>query len=457
MGGAPNDKMTWLINAIYLVVAAALSPMVIYRALRHDRYKSGWSERFGDLRRKTPHMPCIWLHGVSVGEVNATKTVVAELEAQYPNHEIVITTTTDTGYARAKTLYGDAYSVNYFPLDLSCFVRRAFDQLKPDLCLLMELEVWPNFLKQARRRQVPIAVVNGRISDRSYGSYRRIRPLLSNTFRSLNLVLAQTEEYADRFKELGCPRDRVHVTGTLKYDTAQVTNEVEGGDELRRRLNLSDATLWVAGGTGTDEEAMILRAFKQVRAHPETQDLRLAIVPRKPERFERVAQLIQDAGFSVTRYSLLKDANPAAPADPDQAVILGDTMGDLRTFYSLASVAFVGRSLVPMGGSDMMEVAALGKPTLFGPHTFNFRQTVDALLKGQGALQISDEKALSGAVIRCLTERDFAETLARNGQQVILDHQGATQKSVKLLGALLKNGDHTTSASSGTGASSRRA
>jgi 3-deoxy-D-manno-octulosonic-acid transferase len=430
--------MTWLINSIYLITAVALSPMVAYRALRHNRYKTGWSERFGDVNRKKPDTPCIWLHGVSVGEINATKTVVAELESQYPNHDIVITTTTDTGYARAKTHYGSDYTVCYFPLDLSPFVRRAFEQLKPDLCLLMELEVWPNFLKEAKRRHVPIAVINGRISDKSYLSYRRFRPLLANTFKSLSLILAQTQEYADRFKDLGCAANHVHVTGSLKYDTAQVSHAVEGADQLSQRLNLSDSRLWVAGGTGTDEEGMILRAFKQLRTQPALKDLQLAIVPRKPERFERVAQTIADAGFSVMRYSHLKAGQTPAPTDLN-AVILGDTMGDLRAFYSLASVAFVGRSLVPMGGSDMMEVVALGKPTLFGPHTFNFKQTVKALMAAQGALEVSDEEALADGVSRCLTDTEFAETLARHGQQVILDHQGATQKSVQLLGTLLKS------------------
>jgi len=429
--------MTWLIDSIYLVAAIALSPMVAYRALRHNRYKTGWSERFGDVHRKNPDTPCIWLHGVSVGEVNATKTVVAELETQYPNHDIVITTTTDTGYARAKALYGSDFMVCYFPLDLSLFVRRAFDQLRPDMCLLMELEVWPNFLKDAKRRHVPIAVINGRISDRSYLSYKRFRPLLSSTFKSLNLVLAQTQEYADRFKDLGCPADQVHVTGSLKYDTAQICDAVEGADQLSQRLSLSDSPLWVAGGTGTDEEDIILQAFKQLKTQPEFGDLRLAIVPRKPERFTRVGQTISDAGFSLIRYSHLKDTPSSAPTDSD-AVILGDTMGDLRAFYSLASVAFVGRSLVPMGGSDMMEVVALGKPTLFGPHTFNFRQTVQALLAAEGALEVSDVETLRNGVSRCLTDAAFAESLARKGRQVILDHQGATQRSVQLLGAQFK-------------------
>jgi 3-deoxy-D-manno-octulosonic-acid transferase len=374
---------------------------------------------------------------VSVGEINATQTVVAGLEAQHRDYDIVISATTDTGHARARALYHPAYKVFYFPLDLSPFVRRAFTQLRPDICLLMELEVWPNFLKEAKRRRVPVAVINGRISDRSYRSYKRIRPLLSGTFRALSLVLAQTQEYADRFKSLGCPADRVHVTGSLKYDTAEVSDTVEGADVLSQRLGLSDTPLWVAGGTGTDEEGLILNVFKRLKAQPELDHLRLVIVPRKPERFMSVAQCISDAGFSLIRYSALKETKSPVPTDT-QAVILGDTMGDLRAFYSLASVVFVGRSLVPMGGSDMMEVVALGKPTLFGPHTFNFKQTVKALLDAQGALEVSDEKALYTGICRCLTDTAYAQDMAARGRQIILDHQGATQKSVIHIGALLK-------------------
>jgi 3-deoxy-D-manno-octulosonic-acid transferase len=414
----------------------AIIPVVIYRALKHNRYKTGWGERCGDIRRKNIQSPCIWLHGVSVGEINATITVVAELEARYPDYEIVISTTTDTGYTRAKALYAENHTVFFFPLDPSPFVRRAFAQLKPTLCLLMELEVWPNFLKEARRRQVPIVVINGRISDRSYKSYKRIKPLLSGTFKSLSLILAQTEEYANRFIDLGCPAEQVHVTGSLKYDTAEICDTVEGAAQLSTCLGLSNAPLWVAGGTGTDEERVILQAFKQLEARKELENLRLVIVPRKPERFTQVAQAILDAGFSLIRYSDLKDRQSPVPIDT-KAVILGDTMGDLRAFYSLASVAFVGRSLVPMGGSDMMEVVALGKPTVFGPHTFNFRQTVTALKRAQGALEVLDKKMLCDSIFRCLTDKEFANDLADKGRQVILDHQGATQKSVTLLETLL--------------------
>lgn len=431
--------MTWFINSIYLIVAVALTPMVLFRRIVYGRYKTGWSQRFGNIHRKTPQSPCIWIHGVSVGEINATKTVIAELKTQFPEHEIVISTTTDTGFARAEALYKPEYAIFYYPLDLSPCVHRAFEQLKPDICLLMELEVWPNFMKEAKRRQVPIVVLNGRISDRSYGSYKQVKPLISSTFQCLSLILAQTREYADRFIDLGCPADCVHVTGSLKYDTAQVCDTVAGADRIAERLNLTETSrLWVAGGTGTDEETIVLKAFRQLKTHAELKDLRLAIVPRKPERFNRVAQMIGEAGYTIIRYSTLKHAEPGQLID-DQAVILGDTMGDLRAFYSLATVVFVGRSLVPMGGSDMMESVALGKPTIFGPHTFNFKQTVNALLAADGAIEVSDETGLSHQILTCLNNHTYAQTVAQQGRQVILDHQGATLKSVSLIADLMRH------------------
>jgi 3-deoxy-D-manno-octulosonic-acid transferase len=403
--------------------------MVIYRMIRQDRYRKGWAQRFGRITRKHPEKKCIWIHAVSVGEVNATKTIVKELQNRLPDLEIVISTTTDTGFARANALYGTDLSVFYFPLDFSQVIRRAFANLRPAICLLMELEVWPNFVATARRLNVPVVVVNGRITQRSVRRYRRIKPIATTIFRKVTLVLAQTDEYAERFKQIGCLEERTIVTGSLKYDTAQITEKVEGTDALAARLNIEPSdTLWVAGGTGNNEEKILLHVYKELKQQDRFSDLRLAIVPRKPERFDEVAQLITGAGFDLIRYSSLKDKD--APMPRKAPVILGDTMGDLRKFYSLAIVVFVGRSLVPMGGSDMIEVAALGKPTIFGPHAFNFQQTVDDLLGGQGAILVKDRQELLEAMQKCLTDPNFAGKIAQNGREVILRNQGATQKTI---------------------------
>lgn len=422
--------MSIVIDLLYLLTAVVITPFVIYRMLRYKRYRTGWAQRFGKIIRKDPALrKCIWLHAVSVGEVNATKTIVKELRNRFSDFEIVISTTTDTGFARATSIFGADHMVFYFPLDLSWIMRRAFRGIRPAVCLLMELEVWPNFVRIARRLKIPVVVVNGRISDNSFRRYEKIKPIAKIIFRKLTLILAQTDEYARRFVRIGSPPDRVIVIGSLKYDTAQITDKVEGSDALAAQLNIENKKLWVAGATGNDEEKILLETFRNLKQQEQFSNLRLVIVPRKPERFEEVAQLIEQAGFDLIRYSQLKDKTAPPPAD-SQAVILGDTMGDLRKFYSLATIIFVGRSLVPMGGSDMAEAAALGKCTTFGPHAFNFKQTVDALLQGQGAIMVKDKQQLLETMEKCLTDTDFAQTIAQNGQEIIRKNQGATTKTI---------------------------
>jgi len=430
--------MRFIIDLLYLLAGLAFCPVLIYRMVRQQRYRQGWGQRLGRISRRRRDKKCIWLHAVSVGEVNAAKTLLAQLEHRFGDFEIIISTTTDTGFARAQTLFGEQWTVFHFPFDFSWTMGRAFGRIDPTICLLMELEVWPNFVRIAHRRRVPVVVVNGRISDKSFAQYRRIKALTRTFFGKIDLVLAQTEEYAGRFRELGCPARNVVVTNSLKYDTAQISERVDGADVLAGQLNLAGARLWVAGGTGNDEEQVILEAYRGLRQDDRLSDVRLAIVPRKPERFEEVAQLIEQLGFTLVRYSRLKGTERTLPAD-SKAVILGDTMGDLRQFYSLASVVFVGRSLVPMGGSDMMEATALGKCTLFGPHTFNFKQTVDALLARDGALCVQDGGELLATLKKCLLETDDAAGVAQKGRQVIKDNQGATAKTVEQITAILKS------------------
>ena len=432
--------MRFLLDVVYLLTGIAVSPILFYRMIRHGRYRKGWGQRFGRVERKAPQKKCIWLHAVSMGEVNAAQTLVTQIEKQLPNFEIIISTTTDTGFARADKLFGQKYSVFYFPFDLSWVTRRAFNRLNPAICLLMELEVWPNFIFTARRRNVPVVVLNGRISDRSFARYRKITRITRTFFGKLDCVLAQTPQYAERFRELGCPAERVLVTSSLKYDTAQVADRVEGAESLAQQLNLAGARLWVAGGTGDDEEKIVLDVYQSLLQDSRFADLRLAVVPRKPERFNEVAELIAHMGFPLVRYSQLKGTtkDKGETPSPQSAVLLGDTMGDLRKFYSLATLIFVGRSLVPMGGSDMMEAAALGKCTIFGPHAFNFRQTVEVLLQGQGAIQVADKDDLQKTMEKCLSDPAYAEKIAQSGQAVIRQNQGATARTMDVLRKVLK-------------------
>jgi len=472
--------MRIVIDFLYLLAALTIAPLALYRLIRHDRYRAGWAQRLGKISRRNPSKECIWLHAVSVGEVNAARTVVDELERKFGDYEIVISTTTDTGFARATTIFGEDFGVFYFPFDFSWIMSRAFRNIRPALCLLMELEVWPNFVRIAKKADIPVVVVNGRISDRSFKSYRRVRPLIKTMFSKVTLVLAQTDEYARRFTQLGC--NNVIVSGSLKYDTAQTQDKVEGADTLAEQLNISshcepeqsegaaisqppdgtgstaspprndlveNARLWVLGGTGNDEEALLLDVYQQLKQDERFADLRLVVVPRKPERFDEVAQLIQSRGLGLIRYSQIKEppedksiSKILIPSGINRqssidAVILGDTMGDLRKFYSLATIIFVGRSLVPMGGSDMIEAAALEKCTIFGPHAFNFKQTVDALLTDNGAIMAKDKDDLLAAMKKCLTDPDYTQKIAQNGRKVIIKNQGATQKTVEEITKLL--------------------
>ncbi len=432
--------MKYILDLAYVLALLAFSPVVVYRRVRFQRYRAGWGHRFGRVGRRHPEKKCIWLHAVSVGEVNAAKTLLSEIEKRFPDYEIAVSTTTDTGFARATALSGGKWPVFYFPFDFSMAMSRAFNRLQPSLCLLMELEVWPNFIETAHRRGVPVVVVNGRISDRSFARYRKIKWFTRRFFGLIDLVLAQTPQYAERFRELGCPADHVVVTNSLKYDTAQVADRVEGADRLAQQLNLGSARLWVAGGTGDDEEKIILDVYRQLVRQPSLADLRLALVPRKPERFDEVASLIKQSGFDLIRYSECKAGGKpfiSSQSSTINPVVLGDTMGDLRKFYALATLIFVGRTLVPMGGSDMMEAAALGKCTLFGPHTFNFRQTVEVLLEGRGALAVKDGNDLLAMMQKCLADPAYAQAIAQSGQEIIRRNQGATARTVEALSGLL--------------------
>jgi len=426
-----------IIDCLYLVAIVFISPKIIYRMVRRGRYRSGWEERLGKIRRRSPEKKCIWIHAVSVGEVNATKTLVPKLKESFGDYEVVISSTTDTGLERAKALYEKDLQVFYFPFDLSCVMRRAFDNIRPGICLLMELEVWPNLARIANEKNVPVAVVNGRLSDESFPKYKLVKPISRWMFAKVDLVLAQTEEYAARFRLLGCAPEKVILTNSLKYDTAQITDKVDGADKLARQLNIAEERLWVAGGTGPGEEKVCLDVFKKLKKQARFADLRLAIVPRKPERFDEVAALVADAGFESVRYSRIKAGQSTSAGKPP--VILGDTMGDLTKFYSLAEIVFVGRSLVPMGGSDMMEPAALGKCTIFGPHTFNFKQTADELLKAGGAVRVNNADELSETVEKCLTDNTYARQIAANGREVIKQNQGATDKTTKEIANLINS------------------
>ncbi len=423
-----------LIDLFYGLALVILSPFWLYRMVRHGRYRADWAQRLGAVPVRHHLQPVIWIHAVSLGEVNGIRTLVNELASQLPDYELVISSTTDTGMAAARQSFAPARRVFRFPLDFSCVVARAFGRLKPDLVVLMEGEIWPNFLGQANRRGVPVVVVNGRMSeDKGYPRYRRIRFLTRRMFSRLTLLAVQENLYADRFIELGTPPDRVRVTGTMKFDTAALSRHVMGQEALAAAMGLTPADrLVVAGGTGDGEEVVLLELWAALRhAGQLPAGARLAIVPRKPERFDEVARLIESHEFTPVRRSQRPDGQQGPPLDP-AAVILGDTMGELRKFYALADAVFVGRSLVPMGGSDMIEAAALGKAVAFGPHVYNFPQA-QRLVEAGVVRQVADVNGLGTALVEWLADPAAAAELGRRAQDVIRAEQGATLRNVQAL------------------------
>jgi len=420
-----------LLDVLYAGGLLATSPVWLYRMIRHGRYRSDIGQRLGAAPVRYGLQPVIWIHGVSLGEINAARTLVAELHGQLPDYRVVISTTTDTGLAAAKRHFADDHVVFRWPMDFTLAVRRALNRLRPDLVVLIEGEIWPNFLAACRRRGIPVVVVNARMSaDKGYPRYRRLGSLAGRLFNRLTAIGVQDDSYAECFLSLGTSPERIHRTGMMKFDTAEVADRVEGQDALAAAMGIAgDRPLLVAGGTGPGEERLLLDVLAKVRRrHPAA---RLAIVPRKPERFEEVARLIAGRGLALVRRSEHGDGCPPPGQTGADGVLLGDTMGELRKFYALATAVFVGRSLVPMGGSDMIETAALGKPTAFGPHTFNFPQARQ--LAEHGCARVGDADALAEQFDAWLSDPQAAAAAGAAAQQYVRSQQGATRRNVEMI------------------------
>jgi 3-deoxy-D-manno-octulosonic-acid transferase len=436
--------MTWVANVVYLLAGALYLPVLLYQMIVQRKNRRGWAERFGWISLAPSAAPRFWVHAVSLGEINATPLLVAKLRQRLPGHEVIISTTTDTGYARACQLYDPACVFRY-PLDFSWVVSRVLARVRPSLIVLVELEVWHNLVALAWRRGIPVTVVNGRLTQRSCRRFRWLGGIGRSMFRRLRWVGAQDQQIAERFRHLGVPDEHLDITGSLKWDTAQVADHIDGADALAAALGIDrHQPLWVCGSTGPDEEAIILDAYRRVReASP---DVTLVIVPRKPERFDQVADLVRQTGYECTRRSKHPDvsAGNSGSAEAGLAdgagrprVILGDTMGELRKFYSLADAVFVGRSLVPLGGSDPMEVAALAKPVVAGPHMDNFQLPVAALESADAIRTVRSAEDLAAEISRLCRDPAYARRLGEAARRVVLDQQGATDRTVDALARIV--------------------
>lgn len=428
--------MPYLLNFVYLLLIIACSPWLTYSAVRKGKYRDGWGEKLlGRVPRRSGDRPCIWLHAVSVGEVNLLQPILTELAQRRPTWECVISTTTRTGFALARKKYA-GYQVFYCPLDFTWAVRRAMRRIRPTLFVLAELELWPNLIRAARRHGARVAVVNGRLSKKSHRGYRRIRSLVRQVLARIDLIAVQNDCYAQRFRDLGARPETVHVTGSIKFDGAATDRNNAATQALRQWWQLADSDFVVlAGSTQDPEEEMALNVFRNVlmnRPHA-----RLILVPRHPERFDAVAQLLDQSGLAWQRRSRLDD--PMSAAKPDHSsgeparILLVDVIGELGAWWGAAQAGFVGGSMGRRGGQNMIEPAGYGVAVSFGPNTSNFRDIVTLLLGNQAAVVVQNESQLQDFVRRCADESEYLEDLGGRARQLVLEQQGATRRTVDCL------------------------
>jgi len=455
--------MPYLLNVLYLALLVAAFPWLAWQAIRKGKYREGFAAKFlGRVPSRSSDRRCVWFHAVSVGEVNLLAPLLAALAQRRPEWDCVVSTTTMTGMALAKKKYPDRM-VFYCPLDFSWAVRAAMRRIRPDLLALAETELWPNLVRAARETGARVAVVNGRLSDHSFRGYSRIRRPVAWLLGQLDLIAAQDETYAERFRRLGARPDAIAVTGSIKYDGAQTDRHNPATERLRHLAGFAaDDTVFLAGSTQEPEEQAALATFCDLKdAWPQ---LRLVLVPRHPDRFDAVARLLDESGLPWQRRSTLAEEGgrvqgsevggrrsevadqdlertasrtpwlAGSPPRPSAAgssprILLVDTVGELGAWWGTAHIAFVGGSFGNRGGQNMIEPAAYGAAVCFGPNTWNFRDIVATMLEHEAAVVVRTPDELTEFVRRCLSEANFAAALADRARILVAGQLGATERT----------------------------
>ncbi len=425
--------MPYLLNFLYLLLLLAAAPWLAVQALRTGKYREGYREKLlGRVPQRISDKPSVWLHAVSVGEVNLLAPLLRAMQ-QRPDWECVISTTTLTGMRLAKKIYPQAI-VFYCPLDFTWAVNAAMRRIRPSLLVLAELELWPNLIWAARRHGARTAVINGRLSEHSFRGYRRIRPLVARVLKVIDLIAVQDASYAERFRHLGARAEAVHITGSMKYDGAQT----DRNNPLTRKLAALSGiaagdVVFLAGSTQEPEEAVALDVFRRLcNLWPQ---LRLVLVPRHPERFQAVANMLDASGIPWQRRTAL---DPSRETVPNVArVLLVNAVGELGAWWGTAQIAFVGGSLGNRGGQNMIEPAAYGAAISFGPNTRNFRDIVATLLDRDAAVVVPDAQALHEFVRHCLEHPTEAAARGERARVLVREQLGATARTFELLAPLV--------------------
>jgi 3-deoxy-D-manno-octulosonic-acid transferase len=420
----------YVFYSLLLAAAALLAlPWWTVQMLRLGKYRSGLAERLGrvPIRLNDAKPGSIWVHAVSVGEVLAVSQLMKDLQQRHPDRQIFVSTTTATGQKLARQRFGEN-RVFFMPLDFGFAVRRYLNALKPQLLVIAETEFWPNLLHWARTRNTAVAIVNARISDRSFPRYKRFKWFFGRVLSGVDLFLTQTTEDAQRLRDIGAPTERVRVSGNLKFDV-RPNAQPELITGLRAAIG-EDSPVIVCGSTAEGEEEPLLTAFQAVKQQFPTAVMVLA--PRHPERFEKVAALIAAEGFLLQRRSQWQPAQPIR-----RGIFLLDSVGELAAIYELADIAFVGGSLVPTGGHNILEPAQYGAAILVGPHTFNFREIV-SLFEQAGAVKTVTAETLPAQFLSLLGKPEDRRRMGSAAKDLFAKHAGATRRTLEALAPLLK-------------------
>lgn len=431
-----------MVFLIYDILLLLLAPLIlvhhVWRTVSRGRSFAGFGERFGFIAPES--LACVagkgpvWVHAVSVGETMAVKPLLRELKRRFPERPIVLSSVTETGRSVAVTIT-EADLVVYFPFDFGFAVSRALRLVSPSLVIVVETEIWPNFLRNSRRMGIPAVMVNGRISDRSFPRYLRFSRFFSPILNNLSALCMQSEEDARRIVAIGAPAERVHVTRNLKYDLPVKSLTPAERKELLRCYRLpAGALIITAGSTHAGEEEAVAEIY--ARLVKERSDLFLVLVPRHPERAAEVGTLLEGKGIPSHRRSALGTEQPQMAG----GVLLVDTIGELMKLYALSQVVFVGGSLVPVGGHNLLEPASVGAPVLFGPHMHNFREITALVLDAGAGEQVEDSAQLEAVLRRLLADEPARRSMGENGIRLMADQGGAAARHLDIIGPLIERG-----------------
>jgi 3-deoxy-D-manno-octulosonic-acid transferase len=425
---APIGRRDWVTVArLYTLLLYVLLPVALLRLLWRSRrapgYRQRWRERIGLYGARDLHSVA-WIHAVSVGEVQAAQPVIKHLLDRHPDERVMVTTTTPTGSQRLRDLFEDRVHHVYTPLDLPPVMNRFIEAVQPRLAVVMETEIWPNMLGACEQRGIPVILANARLSARSCQGYAKLGGFTRDTLRRFAVIAAQGPDDAGRFCHLGAPAERVLVTGSIKFDLRQPASLLEQAEAARRTWG-AHRPVWVSASTHEGEEEQILQVHRRVRRHHPT--ALLVLVPRHPERFDRVAALVLRQGLSLVRRSR------GEPCGPNVDVLLGDTMGEVPVFLGAGDAAFIGGSLVPVGGHNLLEAAAAGVPVAIGPHTFNFAQITQLLIQEGAAIQIPDADELAECMSTWLGDAAARTAIGENGRRVVQENRGALERLLAIV------------------------